>query len=276
MTGAGGQLGRAVCAQASDVLALRHSDLDIVDAEAVRAVLRPGDVVLNCAAYTAVDAAETHVAAAFSGNETGPAVLASACRAVGANMIHVSTDYVFDGAARRPYEPSDTAEPVSVYGRSKLSGEHAVLRLAPHARVVRTAWVYTGDQGDFVAAMRRRERDQVTVEAVADQIGSPTYAPDLAAGLLELADWMGRGQSPAQRVLHLTNAGEASRFDLAREVFAAAGADPGRVRPCSSDAFPAAAHRPPYSVLSHRSWVKAGLTPLRDWRDAVHAALAAH
>ncbi len=271
VTGAGGQLGRAVSAQAPDAVALTRAELDITDAGAVRAVLEPGDVVLNCAAYTAVDAAESDEQAAFARNETGPGVLAAACTAVGATLIHVSTDYVFDGAATSPYEPGDPTGPTTVYGRSKLAGERAVLREAPEAHIVRTAWVYTGDQRDFVATMRRLEGERETVRVVEDQIGSPTFAPDLAAGLLELAR---RGRDGVPQILHATNAGRASWFELARAVFAGVGADPARVLPCTSAEYPSSTPRPAYSVLSNSSWAAAGLTPLRDWRFALDDALA--
>ncbi|MQY19978.1 dTDP-4-dehydrorhamnose reductase [Nocardia sp. RB20] len=254
-------------------MALRREDLDITDDAAVRAVLEPGDVVLNCAAYTAVDAAESDVAGAFARNETGPAVLAAACTAVRATLIHVSTDYVFDGTGTSPYEPSDATGPTTVYGRSKLAGEQAVLRCAPDAHVVRTAWVYTGDQRDFVATMRRLERERDTVSVVNDQIGSPTFAPDLAAGLLELARSIDSGADGIAPILHATNAGQASWFDLARAVFAGVGADPERVRPCSSAEYPSSTPRPAYSVLSNRAWTASGLTPLRDWRSALDDAL---
>ncbi|GAB2725969.1 dTDP-4-dehydrorhamnose reductase [Nocardia thraciensis] len=259
-------------ALAPDAVALGRRDLDITDAEAVRDVLRPGDTVVNCAAYTAVDAAESDPDAAFAGNETGPAVLAGACAEVGAGLIHLSTDYVFDGTADKPYEPDDPTGPTSVYGRSKLAGERAVLRLAPDANIVRTAWVYTGDHGDFVATMRRLERERDTVAVVDDQLGSPTFAPDLAAGLLDLVARRAAGAA-VPPILHATNAGRATWFDLARAVFAGVGADPGRVRPCTSAEFPSPVRRPAYSVLSDRAWVDAGLTPLRDWREALGDAL---
>ncbi|WP_416276854.1 dTDP-4-dehydrorhamnose reductase [Nocardia sp. alder85J] len=282
VTGANGQLGRAIRACSGDaptaeLLSLGHADLDITDAAAVRSLLRPGDVVLNAAAYTAVDAAESDVAAAFAGNETGPAVLAAGCAAVGARLIHLSTDYVFAtpaGPDPRPFEPGDPTGPESVYGCSKLAGEQAVRRAAPDAHIVRTAWVYTGEHGDFVATMRRLERERDTVDVVDDQIGSPTYAVDLAAGLLELAGRVARGDRALPPILHLTNTGQASWFELARAVFAEAGADVDRVRPCGTAAFPRPARRPAYSVLSDRVWVEAGLTPLRHWRTALTAASA--
>lgn len=272
VTGAGGQLGVALSAHAPDALALTRRDLDITDADAVRALLRPGDVVINCGAYTAVDAAETDAAAAFAVNETAPAQLAAACNAIGANLIHLSTDYVFDGAGTRPYEPDDPAEPTTVYGRSKLAGERAVLRCSPAAHVVRTGWLYTGDQRDFVATMRRLERERDTVSVVADQIGSPTYAHDLAARLLELAGRVAATDA-VPPVLHAGNAGQTTWFEFARAVFAGLGADPTRVRPCTTADYPTPTRRPPYSVLSGRAWAAAGLTPLRHWRPALDDAL---
>ncbi|MFB8008916.1 dTDP-4-dehydrorhamnose reductase [Nocardia sp. NPDC056000] len=273
VTGAHGQLGRALLALAPDARGYGRAELDITDPDAVRAVLNPGDVVLNCAAYTAVDRAESDVDAAFAVNATGPAVLAAACAEAGARLVTVSTDYVFPGDAEKPYEPGDPTGPSTVYGRSKLAGEQAVLDLDPNARIVRTAWVYTGRGTDFVATMRRLEGERETVNVVADQLGSPTYAPDLAAGLLELA---ARSDDPAiPRVLHATNAGQATWFELAQAVFAGIGADPGRVLPCGTADFPRPAPRPAYSVLSGKSWAAAGLTPLRDWRAALNDALSA-
>ncbi|MVU82026.1 dTDP-4-dehydrorhamnose reductase [Nocardia sp. ET3-3] len=270
VTGAGGQLGRAVMALAPGARGLSHTDLDITDPEGVRKVVGEGDVLINCAAYTAVDRAETEEAAAFAINATGPGVLARVCAEAGARLVHVSTDYVFPGTASQPYEPDDPTGPSTVYGRSKLAGEQAVLEFAPDAHIVRTAWVYTGTGADFVATMRRLERERDTITVVNDQIGSPTYAPDLAAGLLELA-----AKPAAPRILHATNAGQASWFDLAQAVFTGLGADPARVRPCGTEDFPRPAPRPAYSVLSGNSWAAAGLSPLRHWKLALNDALIA-
>ncbi|RBO92540.1 dTDP-4-dehydrorhamnose reductase [Nocardia puris] len=269
VTGSGGQVGAQILRLDPAALGLPRAELDITDPAAVGAVIAPGDVVINCAAYTAVDAAESDPGAAFAVNATGPAVLAAACARVGARLIHLSTDYVFPGTARAPYETGDPTGPRSVYGRTKLAGERAVLERAAQVHVVRTAWVYTGVGSDFVATMRRLERERDTLTVVNDQLGSPTYARDLAAGLLELAAHPG-----APRVLHATNAGHATWFDLARAVFAEIGADPERIRPVDSSAYPRPARRPAYSVLSGRAWAEAGLTPLRDWRAALHAALS--
>ncbi|MGW0044102.1 dTDP-4-dehydrorhamnose reductase [Rhodococcus sp. NPDC003348] len=276
VTGAGGQVGtqllrRRDSARAAgiEIAGLTSTDLDITDEAAVRDVVRPGAVVLNCAAYTAVDAAETELEAATATNVTGPRILAEATARAGARLVHVSTDYVFAGDAVAPYDVDAPTGPRTVYGRTKLAGERAVRSADPSAVVVRTAWVYTGTGSDFVATMLRIQRERDTVDVVDDQIGSPTFAGDLADGLLELAARPGM----AGTVLHATNAGRASWFDLARAVFAGVGADPERVRPCSSDRFPRPAPRPAYSVLSPSSWAAAGLTPLRPWEEALAAAL---
>lgn len=267
VTGARGLLGREILRLAPSAEGFGRAELDITDRAAVDAVLAPGAVVLNCAAYTAVDAAETDREAAFAANATGPAVLAAACADAGARLIHVSTDYVFPGTAHTPYEPGDPTGPATVYGASKLAGEQAVLA-HPGTQVVRTAWVYSGVEGDFVATMRRLERERETVTVVNDQLGSPTSAADLAAALLELST-----RPDAPRVLHATNSGAATWFDLAVAVFTDLGADPARVLPCDSAAFPRPAPRPPYSVLSPAAWNAAGLTPLRSWRCALTATL---
>ena len=235
-------------------------------------------MVVNCAAYTQVDTAETDEARATAVNEVGAGHVAQVCAEVGAGLVHISTDYVFkgeaagagvNGAGRRPYEVDDATGPVSVYGRTKLGGEHAVLAAKPDAHVVRTAWVYQGGDGtDFVAAMRRLAAGDGPVEVVADQIGSPTYVGDLVGALLQIA----AGGVDAG-IVHATNAGAASRFDLAQATFAAVGADPERVRPVGSDRHPRPAPRPFYSVLSSQRSTSAGLTPLRDWREALVAAI---
>lgn len=283
MTGAGGQVGQwLVRLGGPDIEAYGRADLDIADPTAVSAVLTalgPADVVINTAAYTAVDAAETDVAAARAGNEIGPRNLAVQTAVTGARLVHISTDYVFSGdpdQAGGPdgYDIDDPVDPATVYGRTKLDGERAVVAADPRATVVRTAWVYTGAVGgsDFVATMRRLESERETVTVVTDQVGSPTYAADLAAGLLQLADVL-RAEDRPGAVLHAAGGGHTSWFDLARAVFQEVGADPDRVLPCGSADFPRPAPRPAYSVLSGRSWRAAGLTPLPEWREALHVAV---
>jgi dTDP-4-dehydrorhamnose reductase len=278
VAGAGGQVGTAVAAAATrqgrPVLALTSAQWDITDPNAAERIVERGDVVINCAAYTDVDGAESDEAGAYAVNATGPEHLARACAQVAARLVHISTDYVFSGlftgSPPRPYEPDDPAEPLSSYGRSKRAGELAVLAASPDATVVRTAWVYTGADGrDFVAVMRRLAAGDGTVDVVDDQTGSPTYAVDLAQALLEVAD--GRVRS---RLVHAANSGAVSRFEQARAVFEAVGADPRRVRPVGSDRHPRPAPRPGYSVLSGRQSADAGLSPLRPWRDALAQALS--
>ncbi|MFZ2528036.1 MAG: sugar nucleotide-binding protein, partial [Rhodococcus sp. (in: high G+C Gram-positive bacteria)] len=178
VTGARGQLGRHLLARGADAgMTIRgygSDELDITDPSSVADAVRPGDTVLNCAAYTAVDAAETDEDAAAAVNGDGPAVLAKVCAAVGAHLVHVSTDYVFAGDATEPYRIDAPTGPRTAYGRTKLAGERAVGETLPSAHVVRTAWVYTGGGTDFVATMRRLERERDTVTVVDDQRGSPT------------------------------------------------------------------------------------------------------
>nr|VTP02344.1 dTDP-4-dehydrorhamnose reductase [Mycobacterium riyadhense] len=279
ITGAGGQLGGHLTALAAragrEMEAKTSAEWDITDPGAAERTIQRGDIVVNCAAYTDVDGAESDEAGAYAVNATGPENLARACARVGAQLIHVSTDYVFNGefadGKPRPYEPTDETAPQGVYARSKLAGEQAVLATSPDAVVVRTAWVYTGATGnDFVAVMRRLAAGDGPINVVDDQTGSPTYVADLAAGLFELADSRVRGC-----VLHAANEGVVTRFDQARAVFEESGADPQRVRPVSSAQFPRPAPRPSYSALSGKAWAAAGLTPLRPWRSALVAALTA-
>jgi dTDP-4-dehydrorhamnose reductase len=279
IAGAGGQAGSWLAAEAvrrgRDVLALTSSQWDITDPRAAEQIVQAGDVVINCAAYTNVDAAEGDEARAYAVNAAGPGHIAQACARAGARMIHISTDYVFSGdfggSAPHPYETDDETAPLSVYGRSKLAGEQAVLTALPEAVVVRTAWVYTGANGkDFVAVMRRLAAGDGIVEVVDDQTGSPTYVADLVGALLQVAD----GQVRASLV-HAANGGAVSRFGQARAVFEGVGADPERVVPVSSAHNPRPAPRPAYSALSGRQSEQAGLSPLRPWRDALAEALSA-
>ncbi|MEB4211598.1 dTDP-4-dehydrorhamnose reductase [Mycobacterium sp. 94-17] len=279
IAGAGGQLGGYLTSltarQGRDAVALTSSQWDITDASAAEGIVRPGDVVINCAAYTDVDGAETDEARAFAVNEAGPGHIARACARARAHLIHVSTDYVFNGdfggAPPRPYEPTDQTAPQSVYARSKVAGERAALAALPEAVIVRTAWVYTGGAGkDFVAVMRRLAAGDKPVDVVADQTGSPTYVGDLAAALLQIAD--DRVPGP---ILHAANDGACTRFEQARAVFEECGADPERVRAVTTAQFPRPAPRPAYSALAAGQSVAAGMRPLRPWRPALVAALAA-
>ncbi len=275
VTGGTGQLGSEVVAllvgRGDPVAAPTAAELDITDASAVRAFVdatRP-DVVVSCAAYTAVDAAESDVATATALNADAPRHLALACAQAGARMLQVSTDYVFSGDADEPYAEDGQTGPRTVYGRTKLAGEAAVLEVLPEsAYVVRTAWLYGPTGSNFVRTMLRLAAERATVDVVDDQWGQPTSATDLAVRLVELA----LGSAPPG-IYHGTNAGATTWHGFAREVFRLSGLDPERVRTASSADVARPAQRPAYSVLGHDRWALAGLGPMRPWQDALAAAL---
>ncbi|HZB51502.1 MAG TPA: dTDP-4-dehydrorhamnose reductase [Mycobacteriales bacterium] len=276
VTGAGGQLGADLLlvlagTPGADAVGLTRAELDVADPAAVeKAVVevRP-DVVLNAAAYTAVDAAELDEATAAAVNAEGPANLARVCALHGGALVHVSTDYVFAGDATSPYEVDAPTGPRSAYGRTKLAGERAARELLPERSwVVRTAWVYGATGGNFVKTMVRLAGERQTLDVVDDQRGSPTWSRDLAAALVALAG----SPTAMPGTYHATNAGDTTWFGLARAVFAEIGADPDRVRPTTTAAYPRPAPRPAYSVLSDASWRAAGLPALRPWDEALHAA----
>jgi len=243
-------------------------DLDVTDGRAVEDTLDDlaPDVVVNCAAWTDVDGAETRPEEAMEVNGRAVEGLALACAKRGVRLIHISTDYVFDGAGREPYGEDDVPlRPVNAYGWSKLAGERAALE---HGHtVVRTAWLYGARGRSFPATIIRLAAERETVQVVTDQVGQPTWSADLAARLVEL----GRSGAPGG-VYHGTNAGRTTWYAFAREIFTLLGADPGRVVPTSSAAFARPAPRPAWSVLGHGRWAEAGLPPMRHWREALRAA----
>ncbi|MEU8266285.1 dTDP-4-dehydrorhamnose reductase [Sphaerisporangium sp. NPDC049002] len=276
VTGAAGMLGSALVAELAndpaspDVLPYGRDRLDLRYPDGVREVVRQEkpDVVVNCAAWTAVDDAEEHEADALAVNGGGVRALATACAEVGARLFHISTDYVFDGTASAPYAEDAPTRPVNAYGRGKLAGERAVLGLLPEAGyVVRSAWLYGASGKNFVQTMIALEGGRETVGVVDDQLGQPTWTTDLAAQLLRLA----RADAPPG-VYHGTSSGQVTWYGLAREIFRLLGADPGRVRPVGSADFARPAARPAYSVLGHDRWALAGMPPIRHWRDALHEA----
>ncbi|MFJ6011507.1 dTDP-4-dehydrorhamnose reductase [Streptomyces sp. NPDC092952] len=271
-------LGRDVLARLAteDVTAVAadRAALDVADADAVRAAFeehRPA-VVVNCAAWTAVDDAESQEEAALRVNGTGPEVLARACREHGAVLLQVSTDYVFAGDADKPYAEDDPTGPRGAYGRTKLAGERAVLGTLPETGyVVRTAWLYGAGGGNFVRTMIRLEGVKQTLDVVDDQRGQPTWTVDLADRLVRLGQAALAGTAPAG-VYHGTSGGETTWFGFTREIFRLLGTDPERVRPTTSAAFVRPAPRPAYSVLGHDRWAAAGIEPVRDWRAALTEA----
>ncbi|MFD6342226.1 dTDP-4-dehydrorhamnose reductase [Streptomyces sp. NPDC060131] len=281
VTGAGGMLGQDLLARLAgageSASGLDRTALDITDPGAVRAALaaHTPDIVVNCAAWTAVDDAEAKEAEALAVNGTGPRVLAEACAASGAVLVQVSTDYVFAGDARTPYGEDDPTAPRSAYGRTKLAGERAVLDTLPETGfVVRTAWLYGAGGGNFVRTMIKLEGIKDTLDVVDDQLGQPTWTGDLADRLVLLGLAALAGTAPAG-VYHGTSGGETTWFGFTREIFRLLGADPERVRPTTSEAFVRPAPRPAYSVLGHERWKAAGIDPIRDWRTALDEAFPA-
>ena len=272
VTGAGGMLGHDLqhALAGREVTALTRAELDVTDADAVRAAVAGHDVVFNAAAYTNVDGAETHEADAFAINATGVGNLARAAAANSAKLVTISTDYVFEGTATEPYPEDTPRDPINAYGRSKGAGEELALAEHPDgAYVVRTAWLYGAAGANFAATMLRLAASNPTVSVVDDQLGQPTWTADLAAQLVALVD----ADAPAG-IYHGTNAGQTSWFGFARAVFEEAGLDPERVLPTDSASFVRPARRPSYSVLGHGGWARAGLQPMRPWREALAAATA--
>ena len=279
MVGAGGQLGRELVATvpaAVEVIAADHGRLDVTDANAVRALIlreRP-HVVINAAGYTAVDRAETDQGTAFAVNARGPANLARGAVEAGARLVHVSTDFVFDGAQSTPYATDATPNPLNAYGRSKLEGERSVGAIAGGASVViRTAWVYSVHGSNFVKNMLRLMDERGELGVVVDQVGTPTWARGLAKAL-----WAAASLPGVRGTLHWTDAGVASWYDLAvavQEEALAAGILRGAaaVRPIRTESYPTPARRPAYSVLDKgQSWATLGMTPPH-WRTALRQML---
>jgi len=280
--GGHGQLGHDLVAAAPEgsvVLAPGSGELDVTQASAVvgavdelAAAAAKADlpaIVVNAAAYTAVDAAETDQNKAYSVNADGPRLLAAVCSSRQIPLVQVSTDYVFSGDKTGPYEVDDPVGPKSIYGVTKLAGESSVLRSGAEAWVVRTSGVYGVHGHNFVKSIARLESERDTLSVVDDQRVSPTWSADLAAGLLRLAGLIVTGNGPASRILHCTGSGETTWYGFARAIFEEIGADPGRVKPCTTADFPRPAKRPANSVLSQAAWIDAGLTPLPHWREAL-------
>lgn len=279
IAGAGGQVGRALlgCApQGSNVVGLTRADLDIGDANSVIARVRAEhpDVIICAGAYTAVDRAESEPELTARVNIEGPRNLAQAAYEIGARLMHISTDFVFDGSASTAYRPDAPTNPLSVYGRTKLAGEQAIQSILPdRSIIVRTAWVYAAQGNNFMRTMLRLMEAKGHVRVVADQIGSPTAAISLARVL-----WAFAGRVDLNGLYHWTDAGVASWYDFAvaiAEEGAALGLLPATVRvdPITTADYPTAARRPAFSVLDSRASLAAlALTP-QHWRAALRAEL---
>ena len=268
VTGAGGMLAHdlvpALRTAGHVVTAMGRDDLDVTDPDVCTAAAVGHDLVVNCAAWTRVDDAESHEQEAFAVNAVGAANVARGAADAGARLAHLSTDYVFDGQSTLPYAAEHPPSPRSAYGRTKLAGEWAVRALCANSWVLRTAWLYGAGGPNFVTTMLRLAGKRDTLDVVDDQLGQPTWTRDLA----DLIVRMIAADAPAG-IYHGTSSDETTWHGLARAVLEARGLDPERVRPTTTDAFPRPAPRPAYSVLSHATLEVAGVTPIRDWRSAL-------
>lgn len=284
ITGGSGQLGQALKRRAWPegvrIVAPWRGEVDLSDAEAVSGFMHAArvDVVINAAAYTAVDEAEARPAAAFHGNALVPAALAEAAVAAGAPLVHVSTDYVFDGALARPYEVNDLVAPINVYGASKAAGELAVRAIQPRSAIVRASWLIGPDGSNFLKTMLRLARGTDPVRVVDDQTGRPTLTDDLAAALANVALRLVRDPDAPTGVFHFANAGATSWRGLAAAIFEAAreaGLEAPETIPIATRDYPRPARRPANSELSTSRIERAyGLTP-RPWAEALPALVAA-
>jgi dTDP-4-dehydrorhamnose reductase len=262
LTGAGGQLGRELSLllpeRGYETVALTRADLDITDPEAVSVALaeHAPKLVINAAAYTDVDACETETGLAYAVNALGPRNLAVGCGHSGGDLLHVSTNYVFDGRAERPYEPFDFPNPINAYGRTKLAGEEYVKHLCNRWYIVRTAGVY-GEGRNFVRTMLRLAGGRDAVRVKKDEFVSPTYARDLAEGILRLV------ASGDYGIYHLTNSGSCSWYGFAREIYRRAGVE-AEIVPVTSSEYALPAARPANGVLS-----ALGSLEIRHWKEAL-------
>lgn len=263
--GAGGMLATdmelLLAEQGREFTAATRDDVDITDPGAVHQAVAQADVVVNCAAYTAVDAAETDEPAALVLNGTAAGLVAQACAQSGARLIHISTDYVFAGDADTPYAEQAPVAPRSAYGRTKAEGERLVLAAQADALVVRTAWLYGAHGQCFPKTIARVAQERGDIAVVDDQHGQPTWTRDLAAFIVGLVD----AQAPAG-IYHGTSSGQCTWFEFASAVVMAAGID-AQVNPTTTEAFPRPAPRPAWSVLGHDAAAAAGVESIGHWRD---------
>ena len=276
ITGGTGQLGIAVSKELTkrdlSFISCGSKDLDITRGAILSdfiGQLSP-EVIINCAAWTDVDGAESHEELAAGINTQGAENLTKAAKACGARLVHISTDYVFFGVNQEPWEVDALRAPQSAYGRTKADGENRILNLYPEGSIIiRTAWLYSPWGKNFAKTMTKLAlRSDGEVRVVNDQIGQPTSASDLAQQIATLVL-----SEPLNGIFHGTNSGEATWFEFAQEIFTCVGADLSRLIPVSSNQYPQKAIRPTNSVLSHKDWEKTSITPMRDWRHALTDAM---
>ena len=270
VTGANGQLGREVARQGRDyeLILTDYDTLDITDSKAVGDFVRKiqPDAVIHCAAYTNVDGAEADADRAFRVNVVGAQNIAAACLEVGARMVYVSTDYVFDGHKQKPYREFDQVNPQSVYGHTKRQGEDIVRQILGRHYIIRTAWLY-GDGNNFVRTMLRLAESNDTLRVVHDQVGTPTSTVDLARVIFKLL------ASDAYGTYHATCQGQCSWYELACEIFRQSGIDI-KVLPVPTSEFPRPAKRPMHSVLDNYMLRMTVGDPMRGWQDALKEYVA--
>lgn len=268
VTGAQGQLGKDMveCLENKgyDVLGFGKSDLDITNYEQAKDILtryKP-DVIIHAAAYTKVDLAETEADVAYNINGYGSRNLAVIAENLGAKLVYVSTDYVFDGQGSTPYDEFQETSPVNIYGKSKLIGEQFVEQFHSRFFIVRTSWVYGIHGNNFVKTMLKLAEDKDSLSVVSDQVGCPTYTKDLAACIEQLI------QTEKYGIYHVSNSGSCSWFEFAKAIFELAN-KPVEVNPVSTSEFPRPAKRPSYSVFAHRALKQNGFDEMRNWKDAL-------
>jgi dTDP-4-dehydrorhamnose reductase len=278
ITGASGQLGIALqgelASRGIEFVAANLSDLDITKPLIVNQLvdfIKP-NVIINAAAWTDVDGAETNESAAYSVNSLGPQNLAIAANKAGARLVQISTDYVFSGDGSSPWSENAAYNPQSVYGSTKCEGEKFVLTSLPlNSYVVRTAWLYSPKGKNFAKTLTNLAlNNEGEVRVVNDQIGQPTLAGDLAKQIVDLVL-----SDATVGIYHGTNSGQATWFEFAQEIFSIAGADISRVIPVSTLEFPRPARRPAYSVLGHDAWAGTSVPPMRNWKIALEEAIPA-
>jgi len=278
ITGASGQLGLALqeelIKKGIEFVAAKSSEVDITKPLIVNQVvdlIKPS-VIINAAAWTDVDGAESNKSTAYSVNSFGPQNLAIAASKAGAQLVQISTDYVFSGEATEPWNENAVHNPQSVYGSTKSEGESFVLTTLPSTSyVVRTAWLYSADGKNFAKTMINLAINSVSeVKVVNDQLGQPTFAGDLAKQIVDLV----LSGAPAG-IYHGTNSGQATWFEFAQEIFKLAGTDVSRVKPISTSEYPRLANRPSYSVMGHEAWANTTVPVMRDWRIALAEAMPA-
>ena len=266
ITGAYGMLGSDLreVLKNHELICTGSKDLDITDKDEVMDFIseKSPEMVINAAAYTAVDDCETNYDAAYAVNAMGPKNLAIACSKIDVPLIHISTDYVFDGSKRTPLIENDKLGPQSAYGKTKLEGEKFIQENTDKFFILRTAWLYGLHGANFVQTMLRLAETHDEITVVDDQIGSPTYSLDLAVSIANLLN------SDKYGIYHLTNEGECSWYEFSKRIFELSNVDV-KVVPVSTEEFPRPAPRPRYSVLSNQKWIKAGFPPMRKYEEAL-------